>query len=127
MIGPRMEDIPEIAAAKWEEYPSSFIAGTVMPPTADAVATPEPEIAPKSVDANTVTTAKLPLIHPIRELEMSISLFVILRDIIFPARMKNGIAKRELEFMPAKSFCGSTIKGIPATFNATSVPIPRAR
>ena len=102
------------------------MAGMVVPPTADAVATPEPEIAPNSADASTVTTAREPLIQPIKALETSISFPVILRDIIFPASIKNGIASSELEFMPAKSFCGSTINGISAIFRATSVPIPNA-
>ena len=45
------------AAANSPGYPSFFMAGMVMPPMADAVATPEPEMAPKRPEARTVTMA----------------------------------------------------------------------
>ena len=97
-----------------------------MPPMAEAVATPEPEMAPNRAEDSTVTTARLPLIQPISELAMSMSLVVMLRDMILPARIKNGIASRDGEFIPANSFWGRTSTGIPAMFKATSVPMPRA-
>ena len=81
MIGPKIEEIEEIAVANSSGYPDFFIAGIVMPPMAEAVATPEPEIAPNSVEDKTVTTPKLPLICPINAFAMLISFSVILRDI----------------------------------------------
>ena len=126
MIGPKIEEIEEIAVANSSGYPDFFIAGIVMPPMAEAVATPEPEIAPNSVEDKTVTTPKLPLICPINAFAMLISFSVILRDIRLPAKIKKGIASKELEFMPAKSFCGNTISAISAIWSATRVPIPKA-
>ena len=102
------------------------MAGMVMPPMAEAVATPEPEMAPNSAEARTATTATLPRIQPIMALAMSMSFTVMLRDMMLPAKMKNGIASSEEEFIPANSFCGRTRAGIPAIFSAASVPIPRA-
>ena len=102
------------------------MAGMVRPPMAEAVATPEPEMAPNSAEATTVTRARLPLIRPINALATSMSLPVILRDMRLPARMKKGMASREEEFMPANSFCGSTSIGRSAMFSATSVPMPSA-
>ena len=93
---------------------------------AEAVATPEPEMAPNRPEATTVTRARLPLMRPMRALATSMSFPVILRDMRLPARMKKGMASREEEFIPAKSFWGSTSMGRSAMFRAIRVPMPRA-
>ena len=124
MIGPSMDDAT--APAKWSGYPSSFIPGMVMPPIADAVATPDPEMAPKRADVSTVITPRLPLMKPMKALARFISLLVILRDIRLPARMKNGIARRDVESIPVNNFWGRDMIGSSAMFSATTVPIPSA-
>ena len=93
---------------------------------AEAVATPEPEMAPNRPEATIVTRARLPLMRPISALATSMSFPVMLRDIRLPARMKKGMASSDEEFIPANSFCGSTSIGRSAMFRATSVPMPRA-
>lgn len=56
MIGPRIAAIPEICRCEMVGVAFLLHGRMVVPPTADAVATPEPEIAPNSADASTVTT-----------------------------------------------------------------------
>ena len=102
------------------------MAGMVMPPMAEAVATPEPEMAPKRPEATMVTRAREPLMWPIKALATLISLVVMLRDIRLPASTKKGMASSDEEFIPAKSFWGRISMGISAMFRATSVPMPRA-
>ena len=94
---------------------------------AEAVATPEPEMAPNRAEARMVTRARLPLICPMMALQISISLPVMLRDMMLPARMKKGMASRALLFMPANILWGRTISGRSAMFSAVRAPMPRAR
>ena len=102
MIGPKIEEIEEIAVANSSGYPDFFIAGIVMPPMAEAVATPEPEIAPNSVEDKTVTTPKLPLICPINAFAMLISFSVILRDI--PCQNKKRNCQQRARIHASKEF-----------------------
>ena len=83
------------AALKRGSYPALRISGVMMLPMAEAAAAAEPLIAPKSILATTLTTAKPPGNRPTSTLAKSISrkamppLFMIL-----PAKMKKGIASR---------------------------------
>ena len=71
---------------------------------AEQVATAEPVIAPKSADATTVMTARLPLTCPKMEFAIATSLFVIPLAIRFPANMKKGMASRAVLLMPVNIF-----------------------
>ena len=103
------------------------MAGIVMPPMAEQVAVAEPEMAPNSAEATTVTTARLPFTHPNSALDTSTSFIVMLRDMMLPASMKKGIASMAVELMPAKVCWGMTIRGMPPRAMAASVAVPRAR
>ena len=83
--GPIVAEMEANAAAKSEGYPSSFIPGMVMPPIAEAVATPDPEIAENRAEAATVTTPKLPFTEPKRALAVFNIFWVMLPLIRFPA------------------------------------------
>ena len=86
-------------------YFFSFIAGRTSEPTADAVATPDPVIAPKNVLVITPTIPRPPVIQPIIESARSISLLAMPpAPMITPARIKNGIANNVKEFRPVKQF-----------------------
>ena len=74
------------------------IAGKSTAPIAALAAAPDPEMAPKSMQASTQTIASPPLICPTSWLERLTSLFDIPpKSIRLPARRKNGIAISEKE------------------------------
>ena len=82
------------AALKFSGYPSFFISGCIILPMADAEAAAEPEIAPKSIFPRTLTIATPPGIPPTNTRAKSINRMAIPPlFIIFPASIKNGIAR----------------------------------
>jgi len=69
------------------------------------VAEEEPDIAAKSIDANTATAPNPPRTQPTSTLAKLINLFAIPPVvIIFPARIKKGIAINEKEFRLSNVF-----------------------
>ena len=69
------------------------MTGAITPPMALAAATAEPEMAPKSIEASTFTWARPPGSVPRIDLARSINRRAMPpRFMIWPARMKNGIA-----------------------------------
>ena len=101
-------------------------------PIAAAAAAPEPLIAPKSMFAITLDCANAPGIRP----PMTFAQFTSLNAIpplfiMFPARMKNGIAISENELEPAKILCAdvanATLDGsmqIMETAEESPIPTP---
>ena len=82
-------------------------------PTADTVATAEPEIAAKNIHTTTVTIPNPPVTCPIRESKKFTSLFAIPPLLIrFPASIKKGIAKRGNESIPVMTFCAIISNGM---------------
>ena len=78
----------------------------MMDPMAEAAAVPEPEMAPKSMFAMTFVWASAPGARPVMSFARLIRrtamppLFMI-----FPARMKNGMARRLNTEIPEKILC----------------------
>ncbi len=89
------------------------MAGIMKVPMAETVAGPEPEMAAKNMQANTVTIPSPPTIKPTRQSAKPISLLEIpplhMRD---PARIKKGIARRGKESSPVKAFWATITRGI---------------
>ena len=98
-----------------------------MPPIAETVATPEPEIAAKIADARTVTTASEPVIQPKNASATAISFLLHEPLIRLPASMKKGIARSATESMPVKVFCAKTTVGKSPKTRAAIVAIPREK
>jgi len=105
--------------------------GPRMPPMAEAAATPEPEMAPKSMLATMLVWAREPgslwaniWAHPINRLAMP-PLFMML-----PASTKKGMASREKELAPVKVRLAAVImacwKGR-TTMTAAAAPAPMER
>ena len=94
-------------------YPSFFSRGPIVPPIAAAAAAPEPLIAPKSMFATTFVCAKADGIRPLKTLaQLTRRMAIPPLFIIFPAKIKKGIAISENEFEPAKSLCADVVKAI---------------
>ena len=98
-----------------------------MPPIAETVATPEPEIAAKIAEANTQTTAREPESQPKKQSATSTSFLEQEPLIRLPASMKKGIASRATESMPVIVFCASTTVGIPPYTREAIVAMPREK
>ena len=80
--------------------------GPMMEPMAEAAAVPEPEIAPKSMLATALVCARAPGIFPVNSLAKLISRMAIPPlFMIFPARIKNGMASRLNTEIPEKIRC----------------------
>lgn len=75
MLGGMMQPIVPAeemtAAAKSGLYFFSTIIGTMKEPMAETVAAAEPEIAPKNMQATTVTIARPPVMKPTKHSAMS--------------------------------------------------------
>jgi hypothetical protein len=98
MISPVVEDVMLTAAVKPGSYPSSRMRGVMTPPMAEAAATAEPDSAPKSMAETMFTNASPPGSVPTRALAKSMMRRAMPpRFMIWPARMKNGIARRTNE------------------------------
>ena len=103
------EDVIFTAAENAGSYPSFFCNGAIVPPTAAAAATADPEIEPNIILASTLTCAKEPGKRPPNTLANSIKRNAIPpRFIILPARIKNGIASKEKLSRPDAIFCEIT-------------------
>ena len=102
----------------------------MIAPIAAVVAGAEPEIAAKIAAANTVTKPKPPV-----KCRTNTSATLIKRcdnppaDINSPANIKNGIASKEKDCVPATTVCGNSIGSMPFTNkdNATTMPIANAK
>ena len=82
------------AAAKAGLYPALIMAGIIISPRAATVAGPEPEIAAKKQETMTHTMARPPFKCPTQTSASRISFPEIPAfSMMFPARMKNGIAR----------------------------------
>ena len=97
-----------------------------MPPMAATVATAEPEMAPNSADASTVTAPSAPRTRPNRTLATLMSFCVMPCAIRLPARMKNGILSSAAEFSPRNVFCARVSSGNPPYSIASMVPAATA-
>ena len=97
MDGGMMIPIPPAVAIRADAspllYPTEVMAGMMIPPRAATVAGPDPEIAAKKHATSTHTKASPPLICPTNDWANLISFVEIPAfSIIFPAKIKNGIA-----------------------------------
>lgn len=91
------------AAENPRSYPALSSMGPMMEPIAEAAAVPEPEIAPKSMLATTFVCAREPGILPVKRLAKLIRRSAIPpRFIIFPAKIKNGMASKLKTDIPEK-------------------------
>ena len=105
--------------------------GPRMPPMAEAAATPEPEMAPKSMLATMLVCASAPgslwamiLAQPMSRLAIP-PLFIIL-----PASTKKGMASREKELAPVKVRLAAVIMACSKgrmTMMPAAAPAPMAR
>ena len=106
--------------------PASTIAGIRIAPSAATVAGPEPEIAPKKHATMTQTIAIPPRLCPT---QLSINLIRRLEipafAIIFPARMKNGIANNNVLLIPVYVLVATTVRLCPAVRIAATDDAPR--
>ena len=81
-----------------------------MPPTAAADATPEPLIEPNNMLETTLVCAKEPGKNPLIIFEKLINRIAMPPlFIIFPARIKNGIANKAKESKPTNIRCADVI------------------
>lgn len=95
------------AAEKEGEYPDLIMAGTRITPSAATVAGPDPEIAAKKQDTMTHTMAIPPFRCPTQVSASLISFSEIPAfSIIFPAKMKNGIASNTNLLVDADTIMG---------------------
>ena len=80
--------------------------GPMIVPIAEADATPEPDIAPKSILATAFVWAREPGTRPVRTFAKLIRRMAMPPlFIIFPARIKNGMAKSVKMEIPEKIRC----------------------
>ena len=101
------------AAAKSPSYLRSFIAGIMKDPMADTVAGPEPEMAAKNMQANTVTMARPPAMKPTRlSARFTRRLEMPPLHMSAPARMKKGMARKGKASSPVKDFCATKARGM---------------
>jgi hypothetical protein len=111
IIIPVVAEVMLTAAEKPRSYPSFLITGVMKPPIAEAAATAEPEIAPKSIAAIILTNAKPPGNLPTRILAKSINRRAIPPLFIScPASIKNGIASRAKLSIPVAILCATVVK-----------------
>ena len=108
------------------------MAGTTITPSAATVAGPEPEIAAKKQETMTHTMASPPLIWPTQASASLISFSDIPAfSIIFPAKMKKGIASNTNLLVDADTIMGRLLitvsSGLPAPWAimATTLEVPR--
>jgi len=102
MMTPIVPAAAEIAVANPASYPFSFMAGIIKEPIAETVAGPEPEIAAKNIQANTVTMAKPPVMKPTKLSARFTRRFDMPPcNIRAPAKIKNGIASESIRFTSA--------------------------
>ncbi len=84
-----------------------------MPPMATAAATPEPDMAPKSMFATMLVWARAPGRRCATSLAQPTSLRAMPPEFIrLPARTKNGIASREKELTLWNIFCPAMISAL---------------
>ena len=107
---PVVAEVMFTAAPKARSYPSRSMWGVITPPTADAAATEEPEMAPKSIAARMLTCASPPGRTPTRLLAKSMSLRAMPpRFMSCPARMKNGMASSAKLSSPVAMRCATVV------------------
>jgi hypothetical protein len=105
------------------------MAGSRMDPTAAVSAVEEPEIPAKTIEANTVTMARLPRMNPKQAVEKS----TIRRDIpplsmSAPASINRGIAMIGQESRAVNIRCGTRTRGSEGSApKAARDPKPRAK
>lgn len=97
-------------------------------PTADTVATAEPEIAAKNIQTIMVTIPSPPVMCPIKHSKKLTKRFAIPPPLIrLPASIKKGMAKRGNESTPAMLFWAIISVGMDVKCSiVTSVTIPMA-
>ena len=111
------------APAKLGRYPRAFIAGMSTIPIAATVATVDPDIAAKNIDATILTIASPPVACPISALPNCTSRFEIPpASINVPAKMKNGIAISGKESTAVNCRCRITVRGISEPSQIASNP-----
>jgi len=109
MMSPIVPDAATTAPAKFLSYPFSTIGASITPPIAAVVAGADPDTAPKKVEARVATRARPPFILP----KSAPARFTSLLEtppaaMMFPARIKKGMAMRAKEFPALKVFWMST-------------------
>ena len=105
MMSPMVPEAATTAPAKFLSYPFSPMGPSMTPPMAAVVAGAEPDTAPKNVEASVATRASPPLILPKRApARFTSRLETPPAAMMFPARMKKGMAMRAKEFPALKVF-----------------------
>lgn len=113
MITPIVPAAAVRAALKGLLYPWLTISGIINAPTADTVATAEPEIAAKNMHTIIVTIPSPPVTWPIRESKKFTRRLAIPPLLIrLPASIKNGMARSGKESTPVMAFWAMIISGI---------------
>jgi len=126
MIGPMHELAAVTAALYAAPYPSSFIAGIKMDPTAAVSATAAPVMPAKNTLTPMFTSASAPGILPNKTIQKSTN-FLEIPDLPInsPAKMKNGTARRGNESSPTNMYWGIAFNGImPCAMIVTNDDIP---
>ena len=112
------------AAEKSLSYPSSSSMGPIMEPMADAAAVPEPEMAPNSIFATALVCASAPGILPVNNFAKLIRRMAIPPLFIrFPARIKNGMARRLNTEIPEKMRCAPVSTDAPVSRTGRIAPM----
>ena len=89
------------AIAKFFVYPFFSMAGIMIDPREETSATAEPEMPPKNMLSTQLIIASPPRIRPTKRLAKLTSRSAILPSLmIWPARMKNGIAISGIDSIP---------------------------
>ena len=86
----------------------------MMEPMAEAAAVPEPDMAPNSMFATALVWARAPGMLPVKSFAKLMRRMAIPPlFMIFPARMKNGMARRLNTDMPEKILCAPVSTAAP--------------
>ena len=98
----RPEVTDTVAAAKPLSYPALVMPGIRISPSAATVAGPDPLTAPQKVATATVATPRPPVMEPTRtSIRATMREAMPARSIMYPARMKNGMASSGNLAIPA--------------------------
>ena len=126
-MGPMIDEPATTAAAYFLVYPSFSMLGMNIVPSAETSATAAPVIPAKIMLATMLTYASPPRNLPTRILAKSTSFSVTPAWFIAsPATMKNGMAIRTKESMPAKNLSGMIVRGNPLTIIQMEAVAPMA-
>ena len=96
----------------------------MIEPMAEAAAVPEPEMAPKSILATALVCARAPGILPVNNFAKLIRRIAIPPLFIkFPARIKNGMARRLNTEIPEKILCAPVSTDAPVSSTGRIAPM----